>query len=133
MMAARLPLLLLLFSLSGCGYLFGDEGVFRDTSGDYVTAPEHDPIELPPGLRSDRIDECRRPPERGIDDDRARVACQLDEQVVVGRALGRLGVPAAAAGRSERHDARRRRTGGEVDAEHVHDEECGRSPRHRHG
>lgn len=44
-------------SLSACGYLFGDNGVFRDTSNDYLTASEPDPIELPAGVRSDRIAE----------------------------------------------------------------------------
>ena len=26
--------------LSGCGYIFGDDGVFRDNSEDYKRAPE---------------------------------------------------------------------------------------------
>ncbi len=49
-----IPLTLL---LSGCGYLFGDEGLFRDNAGDYEQAQEIAPIELPPGLQSERITE----------------------------------------------------------------------------
>ncbi|MFT7286341.1 MAG: outer membrane protein assembly factor BamC [Halieaceae bacterium] len=58
-LSARLLLLqlLLLPGLSGCGYLFGDNGYFRDSSLDYKEASEQDLIELPPGRRSDSIDE----------------------------------------------------------------------------
>ena len=39
----------LVLGLSGCGYLFGDKGVFRDTSEDYKKAPEVPPIHVPEG------------------------------------------------------------------------------------
>ena len=32
--------------LQGCGYLFGDKGVFRDTSNDYKRAEELPPLQL---------------------------------------------------------------------------------------
>ncbi len=38
---------LLLSSLGGCGYLFGDKGVFRDTAEDYKKAPEVPVIAVP--------------------------------------------------------------------------------------
>ena len=37
----------LLVSLSGCGYLFGDQGVFRDKAEDYKKAPEVPVIAVP--------------------------------------------------------------------------------------
>lgn len=43
--AAALAVLCL--SLAGCGYLFGDEGVFRDTSRDYRVAPELPVMKVP--------------------------------------------------------------------------------------
>ncbi len=43
--------------LQGCGYLFGDKGVFRDTSNDYKRAEELPPLQLPPGRETDSIAE----------------------------------------------------------------------------
>jgi outer membrane protein assembly factor BamC len=42
----------LMFSVSGCGYLFGDKGVFRDRYEDYKKAPELPPITVPEGMES---------------------------------------------------------------------------------
>lgn len=42
----------LLLSLAGCGYVFGDKGVFRDRSEDYKKAPELAPITVPAGMES---------------------------------------------------------------------------------
>jgi len=39
-------------ALSGCGYIFGDEGVFRDRSEDYKKAPETPPVVVPEGVKS---------------------------------------------------------------------------------
>jgi outer membrane protein assembly factor BamC len=36
--------------LSGCGWLFGDKGVFRDRGDDYRRATVEAPLEVPPGL-----------------------------------------------------------------------------------
>lgn len=41
-----------ILSVSGCGYLFGDKGVFRDRYEDYKKAPELPPITVPDGMES---------------------------------------------------------------------------------
>lgn len=48
---------LLLVSLVGCGYLFGDQGVFRDTSEDYKRAPEVPKIAVPEGKNTETLQE----------------------------------------------------------------------------
>ncbi|WP_439105979.1 outer membrane protein assembly factor BamC [Congregibacter sp.] len=48
-------LLMLLASLSACGYLFGDKGVFRDSAGDYREAKDMPPISLPSGTSTDQL------------------------------------------------------------------------------
>jgi outer membrane protein assembly factor BamC len=53
----RWGLLCLLMPITGCGYLFGDAGVFRDVSGDYQEAQELPIIAVPDGKRSDSLDE----------------------------------------------------------------------------
>lgn len=47
----------LLLATTGCGYLFGDQGVFRDTSEDYKKAPELPVIDVPEGKDSDSLRE----------------------------------------------------------------------------
>ncbi len=47
----------LLASLTGCGYLFGDQGVFRDNSQDYKKAPEMAVISVPEGKETDTLQE----------------------------------------------------------------------------
>ncbi len=42
----------LMVSGTGCGYLFGDKGVFRDRSNDYKAAPDMAPITVPAGMNS---------------------------------------------------------------------------------
>ena len=44
--------LALLPSLAGCGFLFGDEGMFRDRSEDYKQAPETPVLRVPEGKDS---------------------------------------------------------------------------------
>jgi outer membrane protein assembly factor BamC len=39
-------------SVTGCGYMFGDKGVFRDRSGDYKKAPTTQPLVVPEGMNS---------------------------------------------------------------------------------
>ena len=43
--------------LAGCGYLFGDDGVFRDTVNDYRLARELPPMKLPGGRDASRLNE----------------------------------------------------------------------------
>jgi outer membrane protein assembly factor BamC len=47
----------LAFTLGGCGYLFGDKGVFRDTSEDYKRAPEVPVIDVPAGKDGSALQE----------------------------------------------------------------------------
>ena len=57
------PLFLLLITsvavatLSGCGWLTGDRGVFRDRSDDYRRATLSKPLSVPPGLNRDAIED----------------------------------------------------------------------------
>lgn len=44
-------------SLSGCSTFFGDEGVFRNRSGDYLKADNIPPLVLPPGKKSESMGE----------------------------------------------------------------------------
>mgnify|MGYP003109583113 CR=1 FL=1 len=46
-----------LLASAGCSYLFGDEGLFPDTSDDYKNARELDPIRLPEGKEEARLEE----------------------------------------------------------------------------
>jgi outer membrane protein assembly factor BamC len=47
----------LLLACSGCGYLFGDKGVFRDKSQDYKKAPELPVVSVPQGKDSEALRE----------------------------------------------------------------------------
>ena len=51
------------FILGGCGYLFGDKGVFRDKSEDYKKAPETRVITVPEGKNTDSFQEIYPIPE----------------------------------------------------------------------
>jgi len=42
----------LLMTSGGCGYLMGDQGVFRDRSEDYKKAPDLPPVTVPEGMES---------------------------------------------------------------------------------
>lgn len=56
----KLPMIVLPIActlLSSCGYLFGDNGVFRDTSGDYRRAQETPPMQLPAGAGEKQLTE----------------------------------------------------------------------------
>lgn len=44
-------------SVSGCGWLFGDKGIFRDRGDDYRRAQVEKPMEVPPGLSKAQSDE----------------------------------------------------------------------------
>jgi len=48
---------LLVLSVSGCGFLFGDEGVFRDRSEDYKKAPELPVVNVPEGKDKEALQE----------------------------------------------------------------------------
>lgn len=42
-------------SLTGCSWLFGEDGLFPDNAGRYQSAPELAPIDVPPHLSTDAI------------------------------------------------------------------------------
>ena len=50
-------------AVTGCGYLFGDNGVFRDKSEDYKQAPELQEITVPEGMDKDALQEIYASPE----------------------------------------------------------------------
>jgi outer membrane protein assembly factor BamC len=45
----------ILSNTSGCGYLFGDTGIFRDKSEDYKKSPERPKLKLPEGADSSAL------------------------------------------------------------------------------
>jgi outer membrane protein assembly factor BamC len=46
----------LVLALGGCGWLFGDNGMFRDRGDNYRRATQEKPLQVPAGLDSDSID-----------------------------------------------------------------------------
>ena len=48
----RILMFSVFFLMPGCGWLLGDDGVFRDKSGDYKTTPEFDVMKVPSGKDS---------------------------------------------------------------------------------
>jgi len=55
--AVRVGLYGTLLLTAGCGYLFGDQGVFRDASEDYKKAPETEVIKVPEGKNVSGLEE----------------------------------------------------------------------------
>lgn len=53
----------LILGCTGCGYLFGDQGVFRDRSEDYKKAPDLPVITLPEGGKTEALHEIYVIPE----------------------------------------------------------------------
>jgi outer membrane protein assembly factor BamC len=51
-LAGLSALALIIGTSSGCGWLWGEEGYFRDRSSDYLTARESAPMQLPPDVRA---------------------------------------------------------------------------------
>lgn len=47
----------LALATSGCGYVYGDKGVFRDRSEDYKKAPQTAPITVPEGMEAVPLNE----------------------------------------------------------------------------
>ena len=56
-LVSRTALLGLSLGLAGCSYLFGDEGMFPDTSDDYKNAREQAPIQVPEGKETAQLEE----------------------------------------------------------------------------
>jgi outer membrane protein assembly factor BamC len=49
-------LALIISSTTGCGWLWGDDGYFRDRGNDYLDARETAPLKIPEGVQSKRLD-----------------------------------------------------------------------------
>ncbi len=55
-LAGLSALALILATSSGCGWLWGEEGYFRDRGSDYLTARETPPMRLPADVQARRLD-----------------------------------------------------------------------------
>ena len=55
-LAGLSTLALIISSTSGCGWLWGDEGYFRDRSTDYLDARQTAPMQMPANVDAKRID-----------------------------------------------------------------------------
>jgi outer membrane protein assembly factor BamC len=55
-LAGLTVLALIISGTSGCGWLWGDDGYFRDRGNDYLDARETAPMQLPAGVKSKRLD-----------------------------------------------------------------------------
>lgn len=60
---SKLAILVSLLGLSGCGYLFGDDGVFRSRAEDYKKSPQVPLIVVPDGKSADFMQEIYAIPE----------------------------------------------------------------------
>ena len=55
-LAGLSALALIISSTSGCGWLWGPEGYFRDRGSDYLEARQTAPMQLPPDVEAKRLD-----------------------------------------------------------------------------
>ena len=53
-LAGLSALAVIISSTSGCGWLWGPEGYFRDRGSDYLEAQQTAPMQLPPGVQTDK-------------------------------------------------------------------------------
>ena len=53
-LAGLSALAVIISSTSGCGWLWGQEGYFRDRGSDYLEARQTAPMQLPPGVQTDK-------------------------------------------------------------------------------
>lgn len=60
---SKVTMIVALLSVSGCGYLFGDDGVFRSRAEDYKQSPEVPLIVVPEGKSADFMQEIYAIPE----------------------------------------------------------------------
>lgn len=66
-LAGLSALALIISSTSGCGWLWGDEGYFRDRSTDYLDARRTAPMQVPPNVEVKRLDPLLPIPEHVAD------------------------------------------------------------------
>ncbi|MGH8354006.1 MAG: outer membrane protein assembly factor BamC [Pseudomonas sp.] len=55
-LAGLSALALIISSTSGCGWLWGEDGYFRDRGSDYLTERQTAPMQLPPNVEAKRLD-----------------------------------------------------------------------------
>ena len=53
-LAGLSALAVIISSTSGCGWLWGQDGYFRDRGSDYLEARQTPPMQLPPGVQTDK-------------------------------------------------------------------------------
>lgn len=70
-LAGLSALALIISSTSGCGWLWGDEGYFRDRGSDYLQAHPTAPMQLPPDASNVKRLDPLLPIPRNVADDRA--------------------------------------------------------------
>jgi outer membrane protein assembly factor BamC len=68
-LAGLSALALIISSTSGCGWLWGDEGYFRDRGSDYLTAHQTAPMQLPPDASNVKRMDPLLPIPRNVADD----------------------------------------------------------------
>ena len=86
---------MLLSTLTGCSYLTGDDGYFRDRQGDYLVAPTAPPMDIPAELDSYTLDALYVVPEALAEDRafflRAPAPRELDTNIREGVVVQRFG------------------------------------------
>ncbi len=55
-LAGLSALALIITSTSGCGWIYGEDGYFRDRGGDYLAARQTAPMQLPANVETKRLD-----------------------------------------------------------------------------
>ena len=55
-LAGLSALALIISSTSGCGWIWGEDGYFRDRGSDYLQATQTAPMTLPAGVTEKRLD-----------------------------------------------------------------------------
>ena len=68
-LAGLSALALIISSTSGCGWLWGDKGYFRDRGNDYLEATQTPAMQLPPGVQTDKRLDPLLPIPRNVADD----------------------------------------------------------------
>jgi len=73
-LAGPSALALVISSTSGCGWLWGENGYFRDRGNDYLEATQTAPMQLPPGVQTDKRLDPLLPIPRNVADDNAKAS-----------------------------------------------------------
>ena len=68
-MAGLSALALIISSTSGCGWVWGPEGYFRDRGSDYLEAQQTAPMQLPPNVSTSKRLDPLLPIPRNVADD----------------------------------------------------------------